>query len=214
MKTEREQCKEILERFCADRKFETTDRTEVYSIYILQRKGCVVADLTIDSDKNVYNAVIKEITLQGKKEFLDKASKTGADAGLPLVERQKLAIQVQLDNDKARDSVLLHLASGGIALAFGLMTFKCTISKTQFVVWAIAVGIWILSLLSLLTSFTTSRIMYDNDPSLVTTEQALKKRAIAEFANVWMNRFATLLFVLGLIVFTIFVVIQAKGVMK
>lgn len=214
MKTEREQCKEILERFCADGKFETTDRAEVYSIHLLQRMGCVVADVMIDSAKNEYSAVIKEITTHGKEKFSDSTRTGTTTTGLPVSERQKIAVQAQLDNDKAKDSVLLHLASGGIGLAFGLMSFQTEIDETLFCVWAIATGLWILSLLSLLLSFKTSRIMYNNDPSLCSSKKSADAHAIAGFLNFWVNRMATTLFILGLIMFTIFVVIKAQGKIK
>lgn len=214
MKTEREQCKEILARFCADGKFETTDRAEVYAIYLLQRMGCVVADMVIDSAQNEYSAKIREVTTHGKETLLRNTSNASVGTGLPMVERQKIAVQAQLENDKAKDSVLLHLASGGIGLAFGLMSFQTEIDKTLFCVWAIATGIWILSLLSLLFSFTTSRIMYNNDPSLYSSKKSADAYAIAGFLNRRMNRAAEILFVLGLIMFTIFVVIKVQGRIK
>lgn len=214
MKTEREQCKEILERFCADGKFETRDRAEVYAIYLLQRMGCAVADVMIDSAKNEYSAAVKEITTHGKEKYLDSTRAGTTTAGLPVSERQKIAVQAQLDNDKAKDSVLLQLASGGIGLAFGLMSFQTEIDKTLFCVWAIATGLWILSLLSLLLSFTTSRIMYNNDPSLYSSRKSADAYAIAGFLNGRINRAAEFLFVLGLIMFTIFVVIKVQGRIK
>lgn len=211
MKTEREQCKEILERFYAGGKFETTDRAEVYAIYILQRKGCVVADLIIDSVKGEYSATIKDVTIHGKQEFLEEVPKQG---GVPRAEIQKIILNAQLDTDKARDSVLLHLASGGIALAFGIVSFLEHLEVEAFALWAISVGLWILSLLSLLSSYTTARIMYNHDPSLCSSQKAMRAHVIAAFLNKWMNRLATALFILGLTVFTAFAVIKAQGVIE
>lgn len=214
MKNDREICREMLERFCAKGQLATTDREEVYAAYLLQRMGCVVAVITINSTKDEYSAEIKEVTIHGKKKFLDRASSELTKESATWTDMQKLAIQSQLDNDKTRDSVLLHLASGGIGLAFALMSFQTSIDKVQYFVWVIAVGAWIFSLLSLLVSFTTSRIMYDNHPSLCSSKKATDTHAIAAFLNCWANRFAMFLFFIGLIMFTAYVVIKAEGVIK
>lgn len=213
MKTEKEICKAIVEKFLTEGCYETMERREVYDIYIMQREGFVVADYAIDSIKREYKATIKEVTACGKREFLRVPQPSG-QGSVPVSMRQQIAMNAQLDNDKARDTALLHLASGGIALAFGIVSFLKRIEQGAFVLWVISVGLWLLSLLSLLVSFSTSRRMYDNDPSLCHSQQSSERHAVAKSANAWLNGFATWFFIAGLIVFTVFVMVKVKGIIK
>lgn len=212
MKSEQQLCHELMARFYVDGGLKSTVWDEINAIYIMRRKGFVIANVTIDSRLKTGEAVIEDITVAGKAEFSRVAKMT--DSNAVMGEMAKIAIQAQLDNDKARDNVLLHLASGGVTLAFGVMTFTMEVAYAEYICWFVSVVLWIGSLLSLLMSFITSRKMFNNDPSLTSSVESREKYAVAKSANKWLNRIALWLFILGLVCFTVYVVSKSKGLIK
>ena len=190
--------------------FVSNNATEVLAVKSLQDAGLVDAVVVIDQKRNVYSAEINQITARGRQVLSRDAVSGKGGADFALSDRAKLAIRQQFDADRSYDSTLLHITSGGIALAFGLLPAllkNAELTIEHFIIWMGAVLIWIVGLLGMLYSFRVSRRVFENDPSLTSDVIKLKKYEIDNALVGRLNILNGIVFFCGLLAFASFVVL-------
>lgn len=147
-------CKRILLEFVQNDKYHTEEKRDAYHVALMIDRGYVEGRVERDESGFPANATIGRMTAVGhdayEREFLDpdksswEVSKSDYYNSLVVTKRE---------NELARDKMLSTIATGGIALGFGVVSYLLGQNvKVEYVPWIIAVTFWGLTLVGLLAS--------------------------------------------------------------
>lgn len=194
-------CDRILLQCAQTGLFETSNKFEVLCVAILKSEGLVDAKVIIDETKDKYTATVYALTTAGVNAIASNGvvNQANADQSRNLND----AAQSQMKSDDDSDSTLLTLASGGIALAFGMLPFlgEYGWSWGQFICWVVAASLWVVCLLGLLLSYWTSKRAF-----AALGLGCMQKASLFSACTALVNKVNVVLFITGLCVFFGFVV--------
>lgn len=194
-------CDRILLQCAQTGLFETSNKFEVLCVAILKSEGLVDAKVIIDETKDKYTATVYALTTAGVNAIASNGvvNQANADQSRNLSD----AAQSQMKSDDDSDSTLLTLASGGIALAFGMLPFLGEYGWAwgQFICWVVAASLWVVCLLGLLFSYWTSKRAF-----AALDLNCMQKARFFSACTALVNKVNVLLFISGLCVFFGFVV--------
>ena len=194
-------CDRILLQYAQTGSFETSNKIEVVCVAILKSEGQVDAKILIDEERDKYAAKVFALTTAGVNAIASNSAVKQANTNQSRILSD--AAQSQMKSDDDSDSTLLTLASGGIALAFGMLPFlgEHGWSWWQFICWVVAASLWVVCLLGLLLSYWTSKRAF-----AALGLGCMQKASLFSACTALVNKVNVVLFITGLCVFFGFVV--------
>ena len=152
-------CKRIIMQYIQSGQFSTNDAKEAYHVALLCDRGYVVASVKTDAAGHPISATIGRMTAIGhdcyEKELECEPDESAGcvDWIIPREEYYNSLVVTKRENEQSRDKMLATIATGGIALCFGIASYFYSEHITiKYPLWLAAISLWTLTLIGRLIS--------------------------------------------------------------
>lgn len=212
MKRDLMMCKRIMLQLSQNGHFISETKEEAYHVALLVDRGYVDAKIEYDPLGTPLKATIGRMTAVGHDALEGEFAATSRgeqDAIVSPKEYYNILVANKHNNETTRDKMLATIATGGMALLFGIASYlKSNGMVVPLVSWLFTLSLWALVLIGLLFSChiegknAESAIEKLNDPNADVMHRQLPLDRIGH----WLNVIDCIAAVLGIGTFTWFII--------
>lgn len=202
-------CKRIMLQLAQNGHFVSETLEEAYHVALLVDRGYVDAKIETNDKGIPVKAVVGRLTAIGhdalEGEFSE--SKVEQPSGMSPEEYYKILVENKHNNETARDKMLATIATGGIGLLFGIVSYL----KTNGIVfkpmpWLVTLGLWTWVLMGLLISDHLGGKSIDKciEHLYDSNADVMHKPTLFDSIAEWLNGFNCIAVILGVASFVWF----------
>ena len=204
-------CKRIMLQLAQNGHFVSETLGEAYHVALLVDRGYVDAKIETDDKGTPIKAVVGRMTAIGhdalEGEF--SAGNVEQSSGVTPDEYYKILVENKHNNEMARDKMLATIATGGIGLLFGIISYLKTNSiGFKLMPWLITLSLWTLVLIGLLLSDHWGGKSIDKciEHLYDASDDVMHKYTTFDSIIKWLNGFNCVAIILGVASFVWFLI--------
>ena len=204
-------CKRIMLQLAQNGHFVSETLEEAYHVALLVDRGYVEAKIETNDKGTPIKAVVGRMTAIGhdalEGEF--SAGNVEQSSGVTPDEYYKILVENKHNNEMARDKMLATIATGGIGLLFGIISYLKTNSiGFKLMPWLITLSLWTLVLIGLLLSDHWGGKSIDKciEHLYDASDDVMHKYTTFDSIIKWLNGFNCVAIILGVASFVWFLI--------